>query len=554
MNTDADATPELELNHVSETVEQQIPTEEHPQEHEEHESKEPNEHVQALIKELEQFPEPEAKLHHLIAFMEKALAQTGTPHFKSFWEARNLCLPLFKEHISPTARTTLWEKYSALSKEARRLKELLNEQSAFAEEQIGIAIEALEKEIAKFAAGEQEITEPSLQLVPALAKHAALYNKIQAELNALNVSASRINALRKELIKTEMRVRKKNKFFQRLSAAGDHIFPRRKDLIKELSDQFSSDIDAFIALHFGKNQGHAPIFSLREEIKALQGAAKELTLNAKAFTHTRMRLSECWDKLKEMDKERKHQRAEKKAVFQKNAETIQLAITELSETIASGSLSSGEAQKRVDEISNQMRQVELGRDEVSALREQLNTARKPLMDQLEQEALMRQENERERAKAKQQKLIDLQKEIDQLIRNSAASSYEDLLAKRDGLVETIQTAAILKSEKDQFEKQLRPLRDVLADKKDQSMLSLSGDAKVAFEQLHSLLKQRKERRQEVKDQVETLRRAAGASGLGFEKAMLYQEQLSEEKKRLEKMNHGVVEIEQKIAALEKTGS
>ena len=80
--------------------------------------------------------------------MELTLAQKGTPHFKSFWEARNLCVELFKQNISAAIKQPLWNKYSELSKEARRLREILDEQSAFAAEQIEIAIQALEKEIA----------------------------------------------------------------------------------------------------------------------------------------------------------------------------------------------------------------------------------------------------------------------------------------------------------------------------------------------------------------------------------------------------------------------
>ena len=256
-----------------------------------------HQHFEKFLKELEKQADSEAKLQFAVDFMEASLAQSGTPHFKSFWEARSICLQLFKENISPALRATLWTKYNELSKEARRLKEILDEQSAFAVEQIEIAVKALESDIASFEEQIQKIQPGDFGMQSqALANRLPHYQQLQGKLNLLNTHAARINALRKELIRTEMRVRQKNKFFQRLSAAGDKVFPQRKELIKEVSDSFIADIDAFIGKYFTDNDFHNSLFSLREEIKALQNMAKVLTLNTHSFTHTRMRLSECWQR------------------------------------------------------------------------------------------------------------------------------------------------------------------------------------------------------------------------------------------------------------------
>ena len=209
----------------------------------------------AFLAELESLPDAETKLRKAIDFMETALSQGGSPHFKSFWEGRNLCVELFKQNINPISRSLLWAKYSDLSKEARRLKEILEEQSAFAAEQIEIAVSALEKEID--ASKETLATLPALDFdvkPQTLDKHLKFYSETQQELNFLNAYASRINALRKELIKTEMRIKQKNKFFQRLSLAGDKVFPRRKELIKEVSHHFSELVDRFIAAHFSDKE------------------------------------------------------------------------------------------------------------------------------------------------------------------------------------------------------------------------------------------------------------------------------------------------------------
>lgn len=506
-----------------------------------------------LMKDLEKCADAEAKLLCIIAFMESSLSQTGTPHFRSFWDSRKLCLPLFKAHIAPAVRSNLWEKYTALSKEARRLKEVLNEQSAFAEEQILIAIEALETEMVKIerlhAEGGVSHELPIIQCQALQAKQ-DFYATSQNLLSLLNASATRINALRKELIKTEMRVRKKNQFFQKLSAAGDRVFPLRKEMIKQVSDQFMADVDAYITAEFASDRMRDSIFNLREEIKSLQSIAKVLTLNAQAFNQTRLRLSECWDRLKGLDKERKQQRAEQKAVFQQNAEAIVQKIDLLQQGMQDNKHSIEDIEKHLREITGGMRQVELGREEIQMLRTKLDAIRQPLQAQREREEQERQHHERERVRLKLQKVQDLKEEVRTLIENAPSLALEDIVTKREELIQIIQVTDVSRFEKDEIERNLKQLRDIIADKKEQSLMTLSDDDRQALQQLRELLKQRKERRQEIKDTIETLRKVKAVSGLDFERAMTNQMQLDEEKERLEKMNQGIEEIEAKIAVLE----
>lgn len=509
-----------------------------------------NVHVQALIKEIEPFPGTEEKLNKIIAFMESALAQEGIPHFKSFWESRNLCLSLFKEHIPPSSRTVLWEKYSALSKEARRLKELLNEQSAFAEEQIDIAIKALEEDLKQSS----QIESDKLEALPldceALKAHFALYNRFQHELNLLNVYASKINSLRKELIKTEMRVRKKNKFFQRLSSAGDNVFPRRKELIKEISQQFTHDVEAFIKTHFSRTdfQKESP-FILREEIKRLQNIAKILTLNAQSFTYTRTRLSECWDKLKDLDKERRHQRAEKKLILLKNSEAVEKKISDLSEELTSKTVPTYEALEKLDSIISFMRSVELGREEISKLRQEITKIRQPIQDKIVQEAALREDQERERAKLKQQRFLELREEVEALIKAAKTYEVEQLIEVKNNLQIKISQSSLIKSEKEFLEKLLKPIKEMIVEKKETGLLLLSSNEPNNLSQLQEALIQRRTLREEVKSQIETLRKAHGASGLDFVKAMEIQTQLNEEKEHLQKMNQAIKEIEARLRVL-----
>lgn len=502
-------------------------------------------------KAFESQTEAEARLQLAIDFMEVSLAQGDTPHFQSFWEARSLCLPLFKENLSPLFRHQMWTKYSELSKEARRLKEVLDEQSAFAVEQIEMAIQALEKEIGDLQSQAQKFSFSSQEEFPkSLKDHYSFYKDLQTQLSVLNLQASRINALRKELLKTEMRIRHKNKFFQRLSVAGDLVFPKRKELIRQISQKFTEDVDAFIQSHFGQHASHSALFVLREEIKALQSLAKLLTLNTHAFTHTRMRLSECWDEIKVEERERKKERAQQRVLFKENLDALQKQFHDLKEQLEKKETSLAEGQKKLENTLNQMRKVELGREELKVLREAANEIRGFIQTKHKEEETARHEHERERERQKKEKYHLLKGQIEELLQQAETKEEEEILEARNLLVAQIQEAALVKNEKQELERLMKPLRDILAEKKEKALLSLSDDDRQTLQQLKEVLAQRKERRQEVKSQLEVLRKASGSSSLDFEKAMSYMAQINEERERLEKVDQGIQEIENKIASLQ----
>jgi hypothetical protein len=505
-----------------------------------------------FLSELEKIADHESKLQFIIDFMEASLAQGGTPHFKNFWEARNLCLQLFKENIAPAVRMILWAKYNDLSKEARRLKEILDEQSAFAVEQIEIAVKALEDDITNFDEHLDKMAKIDFQVSSlALEKSLSVYERLQRELNLLNTQASRINAMRKELIRTEMRVRQKNKFFQRLSAAGDKVFPRRKDLIKEVSQNFIADVDAFINDHFTRENFDDSLFALREEIKTLQNMAKILTLNTHSFTHTRMRLSECWDRIKAEDKERKKERAQLKSAFKQNFDDAMQKLQEYKQNYETQHPSISDATKQLDALVNEIRNMEHGRDEIRLLKAEVQALRKPIQEKIHAQESERQSQDQEREKQRRQKILDLKFQVEELVKNSMALDADDIEAKRNVIVDLISSSNMGKAEKQEIERQLKPLRDLISEKKESSLLTLSDDDRQSLQQLKEVLKQRKERRQEIKTQIDALRKSSGSSGLDFEQAMNFNAQVEAEKERLEKINQGIQEIEQKIAQLSK---
>jgi len=75
--------------------------------------------------------------------MRSALSQAETPRFKDFWECRRQCCFSLRK-IFLQKHVPIVGGYVELSDEARRLKELLDEQAAFAVEQIELAIQSIE--------------------------------------------------------------------------------------------------------------------------------------------------------------------------------------------------------------------------------------------------------------------------------------------------------------------------------------------------------------------------------------------------------------------------
>lgn len=514
--------------------------------------KELNQRFERFKAELDQLPDIEAKLKLATSFMEESLAQDKVPDFKCFWEARKTCLDLFKEGMSPQLRAFFWARYHELSQEARRLKDLLDEESNFAVEQIEIAIASLEKEIEGLE--NSVVQTPDIDYLESchlLKENFDFYNSIQKELNLLNLYAARINALRKELIKTEMRIRVKNKFFQRLSKVGDLIFPKRKELIQNISQKFSEGVAAFITTHTSHIGEKESIYQLREEIKALQSAAKHITLNTLIFNQTRISLSEFWDKLKILEKEKKKEIAQKRELFKKNFQEINQELVEVSQRFHLSELNLAEVNKAIDVIVAKMRAAVLGRDEVRELKIELSKLREKIQEKLQAQNDEKTRLESERNRLKKDLIRELSSKAQALLTSSENSSYDGLIERRDEFLTEIEKAALSKVEKSELEKELRPLKDLLTAKKEQALMDLPEDKRQALSQLKELLKQRRERRQQVKDHLEHLRKAAkGTSGLDFNKGLQLNEEMAQEKAQLEAANVGVKEIEDKIKELE----
>ncbi len=499
---------------------------------------------------LAHLPTPEEKISLGLAFMTSSISQEGPPRFREFWEARKHTLACFKENINSVIRKRLWDEYDELTKKARVLKQLLEEQSAFAIEHLDDAIKALETDATNFEAllarvGNVEFPEQC----PTIQEKAEVYNRIQRELNLLNIFASRMHGLRKEVVKTDMRMRFKTKFFKKMSQVSDLIFPKRKQLIDQISQEFLSDVEGFISRHFqGEEVVGAPYFALREEIKALQGMAKVLTLSSTAFNRTRLKLSECWDKIKVLEKEHKKEIYAKKQVSSENRQGVEKKIEELK--VTSLEMPIADLDKAIEEISREMRQIELHRADVVFLREQLAGLKEPHLAAEKEKAKAAEEAAAEVVRKKREGIEAVKTKISDIIAQGASADVVMLEQTLVSVKDEIKQLGCSRPDQQQFDRLLRQFGDLISDAKEHHLMNLSDDDRSALESLRGLLDQKKKRRKEVKEQIEALRKTRPSSGLDFEKVFQANEQLAQEKEHFEKLTVAIEEIETKISELE----
>lgn len=504
----------------------------------------------SLIEFLVQFHgeiNSEKKIRLGLDFMRQALSQGSVPRFKDFWEVRKLCLSLFKEEMPTSVRADLWSSYIELASEAKQLKEIVDQQSAFAVEQIELAIQALEKDVADINV--------VLELIPdiviseecfSLQKNREFYATIQRELQLLNTLAIKINSLRKEILKTEMRIRIKNKLLERLSLCGNQIFPRRKELIKQISEQFSQDIEYFAYSQFSEGKmKQFPSYVLREEIKHLQQLAKVLTLNTHVFTETRVKLSTCWDEIKNYEKERKKEAQEKKLLFKQGfdlvVEKIQVFAASVNEET-----SLQECDLQITEILTFMKTVLLGREEVQILKEQLYNIKKPILEKAREAEKIYTQKLQEKEKEKKDRLEKLSSDLKILIQQANELNLEELTTRNKVLEKTFEQNPWKQSEKQILERLFKQVKDLINDHKEKTLMLLSEDDQKALEQLHIILSEKKNRRKELKAQLEQYRKLLGGSGLDFEKTIMYRDLMETDKSVLEKINSSIIDIEKKI--------
>ncbi|MCH1430296.1 MAG: hypothetical protein GWP59_01320 [Chlamydiales bacterium] len=500
-----------------------------------------------LKKEVESLKTNDEKIAKLFVFMKSSLDARKMSALKDFWDARRLCLSLFKEEVAAESRGNFWSQYKDLTQEAVQLKEILDEQNDFAAEQIDIAIGALEKEISAIEdliKGDKGISKKNFP--HALSESFEFYSHSQKTLNILNAFASRVNALRKELIKTEMRIKRKNAFFQRLSEIGDTVFPKRKEMIRKISVQFQEEVEDFVKTVSKEGQQQEPLFKTREAVKMMQGLAKSLTLNTTAFNSTRVSLSKVWDSIKEIEKVRRKDRFEKKEKMKEVLKDIEEKFEAFRKEYAEKNFGLDEASKKIDEITSSFKALDVGRDEWRWFKGEVNKLRKPIFEKLDQEEKEKKERAKQEEQKRQEKITTFKESVEALLGKIPTEELTTIVQEKEELSKELKKLKATKHEKQSLERLFRRIKDKITEKKEAEILSLPAKDKDALNQLKEILDEKVRRKKEVKKHLEELRVASGGSGLDFERAMEFDEQMQSEKETLAELDKSIEEINKKI--------
>jgi hypothetical protein len=483
-----------------------------------------------FLEELNSLPSVEARLEKTVELMQRVLEGGVGLHFGHFWGARKLCIDFFKQTVEPNLRVKLWARYSDLCREAKRLKEMFDEQSSFITEQIEKAIFSVEEELAQLPS--KLGTPPQIEALSgcqSLQEHISSYLVLQHELSFLNAFASRVTALRKELVKTEIRAKQKNRLFQHLSVLGDAIYPRRKQAMHEVSELFLTDVDRFIQSTFVGDLKTFQLFAIKEEIKRLQGAAKILTLTTDVFTKVRLQLSTCWDSVQNVVGERKKAQNEQRNLFRKHKDEALQSIADIEKAFKEG-LSSHEAAKRLQDFRLHLRTLQLSHQDVRMLKEQCAAL----------EALF----EEKKVVSQSAEIVhDGKKLLRKFEACLAMASFEEQEEELERLLREKSLTTYSRGELLELDELGVAIRVSIQGKLEERASTISkGDV----DSLQRILISFEHLRSESKQQLEMWRKASSESGVDFTLAMRYIELIEAERARLGRVEKRMSELEERL--------
>ena len=441
--------------------------------------------------------EAEGKIEELIAKMRDALSQEGVPQFRVFWDARKEFHEVFKECKNPLFKSKMWKELTELTTEARRIKEILDEQAKFAVEQIELVLKGLADDVEKgvITGGVVELPEGCRELK----KNEKSYERLQGRINHFTKLMSRLKEIRGEIIKTEMRIRHKNRLLKEISSLGDRFIPERKELVEQISDAFLSDVQKFYAHNFGEDtRAKTPLRLLREEIKGYQTAAKTLSVNSRVFKESRGILAKAWDTISQKADENRQVYEQKKEIFAKNFAELEPKVAVFVEKAQTWKLASLFQEYKA--LTEEIEKIELDRKEKQTLLAKVEGVfheQRDILQKEEAEARVKAAEER------QKKMADYEKQL----ATASRKSLETLKTLRRKLID----------EGDAFSHFVATV--------ELAILKKEGDGDGTLAKWESLAK-------ECREKLDDLRKQLGQSGFDFERAMEMRAEFDQTKARL----------------------
>lgn len=499
--------------------------------------------VHALKQSLLEQDNPEEKLKMAIEFMKQSLAQEGTPRFKDFWDAKNLCLPLFKEKLSQSIKEVYWARYTELASEAKRLKEILEEQSSFAIEQIELALKALALDVQNAQNASFDITLPGH--LPLSKDSIDLYQSNIGLITAYVHLTTKLKALREEVLATEMRVRHKNRFLKEMSDLGDVFIPKKKELIKAVSARFIQDVEAFVSKHFDlvtktPKSEDINLKQLRDHIQSLQEVAKKLSLNAHAFSKSREYLSQAWELMRLVDKEKKKEFSEKKAKQQEMAVHASALIEEVLTLLhATPAQSEKEIQEKKEAVVAEIEKLELQYHEKKQMKAKLFAGCEALLKPFMDKKAAMEEQKLQELREKNARFEQYKDYLKALMINNDQASYHDLVEAFERFNEKRKEFSLTKTDGAHLEELRRDLYETI-------LLKRENEIEQDQESLQKLYADWEKLKEQTRERLELYRKEESLSGFDFEKAMIFRELKDLEKARLDRAIEKMQQLEDQL--------
>ena len=219
-----------------------------------------------LLKELKEIKTEEDKIKFVLSKMKESLSQEQRADMATFWKWKHCCVALFKESkLAHYVRKHLWDSFIELSDRARDLSNIAVEEEEFIWQQIALAVDALKKDEADRGALLNSQKSPDFPTLQFFSEDVyANCKRIDEELRVLNLLATKIFTLRKEIMQSKMRYKKKNVALKELNSLGDRVFPRKKALIEEVSTEFERGVEQFLGgIFFKKIPPHSCLSTAR---------------------------------------------------------------------------------------------------------------------------------------------------------------------------------------------------------------------------------------------------------------------------------------------------
>jgi len=404
-------------------------------------------------KEIEQTSSAVDKLKKTFEYMRSCLSDGIELRRSDFWQAKQLCLALFKTAMEPAFRYPLWRQFTEILDSAELASEMISESSAFYLEQFTLALEDLEKK------AESEQTDALFSITETLGFDgtqsaietfvAGLREELftlQGRLEHFRKYAMRYRCLREEIIDCQMSPRDKRALLDRLKIVRAKIFPAQSALTEHIDRLFNEEVTQFVSGALIAGEPTKPIYVLKQELKALQKIAGALTLSSEGFKAARLRLTELWDLLSTIEDMRKiklrEQRAQSKLSYSEIDGQIEQLRTETPK------LSYEVLISRIKQIIRFMHTQFLTREDKKKLRSKLEALKEPFLAQEEKNAEKKEEQE-VKARVAVDKLMQAIDALDIL--------DETYLEKRSKLEESVGSLDLTRSELRCIEKRFAAL-------------------------------------------------------------------------------------------------